>query len=137
MNPSSRRLDVAGREPELPAEDVDRAREAGERARDRHREEVVARDADAAVARRLGVEADGLDAVTERRAVEDDPVDDERADRDEEADVQSLEQRVAPEDVQLRALERRRSRSGPTSACRSGAGRRGRTGRRRPRSRSS
>ena len=45
------------REPELPAEDVDRAREPGEGARDRHREEVVARDADAAVAGGLGVEA--------------------------------------------------------------------------------
>ena len=46
-----RGLDVARPEAELPAEDVDRAGEAGEGARDRHREEVVARDADAAVAR--------------------------------------------------------------------------------------
>ena len=129
-----RRLDVAGREPELPAEDVDRAREAGERAGDRHREEVVARDVDAAVARRLGVEADGLDAVAERRPVEDDPVDDERADRDEEADVEALEQRVAPEDGELRALEDVVRDRDERPACRSGAGRRGRTGTRRPRS---
>ena len=67
-------------EPELPAEDVERAGEAGEHARDRHREEVVARDADAAVAGGLGVEADGAHLVAERRAVEDQPVDDERAD---------------------------------------------------------
>ena len=81
------RRDVARRDVELPAEDVERSGEAGERAGDRHREEVVARDADAAVAGRLGVEADRLDAVAERRPVEDEPVDDERGDRDEEADV--------------------------------------------------
>ena len=44
-------------EPELPAEDVERAGEPREGAGDRHREEVVPRDADAAVARGLGVEA--------------------------------------------------------------------------------
>ena len=49
-------------EPELPAEHVHRAAEAGERARDRHRQEVAAPDADAAVAGRLGVAADGADA---------------------------------------------------------------------------
>ena len=105
MNAELAGLDVARREPELPAEDVDRAREPRERARDRHRQEVVARDADAAVARRLGVEADRLDAVPERRPVEDGPVDDERAERDEEADVEALQQRVAPEDRELRALD--------------------------------
>ena len=99
------RLHVARREPELPAEDVDRPRKAGERARDRHREEVVPGHADAAVARRLGVEADRPDAVAERRPVEDQPVDDERPDRDEEADVEALQQRVAPEHRQLRALD--------------------------------
>ena len=35
---------IVGREPELPAEDVDRAGGPGEGAGDRHREEVVARD---------------------------------------------------------------------------------------------
>ena len=100
-----RRLDVARREPELPAEHVDRAGEAGERAGDRHREEVVPRDVDAAVAGRLGVEADRLDAVAERRPVEDQPVDDEGADRDEEADVEPLEIGVAPEDGKLRAVD--------------------------------
>ena len=109
----------------------------GEGAGDRHREEVVARDADAAVAGRLGVEADRLDAVAERRPAEDQPVDDERADRDEEADVEALEHRVAPEDRQLGALDdvvRDRAR---TPGDRSAAARRARTGRRRSRSRSS
>ena len=100
-----RGLDVAGREPELPAEHVDRPREAGERAGDRHREEVVPRDVDAAVARRLGVEADRLDAVAERRPVEDQPVDDEGSDRDEEPDVEALEVGVAPEDGKLGTVD--------------------------------
>ena len=86
-----RGLDVERPEPVLPAEDVDRAAEAGEHARDRHREEVVARDADPAVARGVRVEADGAHLVPERRPVEDEPVDDERRDRDEEADVQPLQ----------------------------------------------
>ncbi len=85
--------------------DVDRACEPGERTRDRHRHEVVPRDADAAVARRLGVEPDGLDAVAERRPVEDDPVDDQRGERDEQADVEPLQERVAPEDRELGALD--------------------------------
>ena len=100
------------RDAELPAEHVDRAGEAGERARDRHRQEVVLLDVDAAVARRLGVEADRAHLEAERRAVEDDPEDDERADRDEEADVEPLQVRVAPEDRQVRVLRRCRSRSG-------------------------
>ena len=103
--PDHRRLDVTRGQPELPAEDVDRAREAGERARDRHRQEVVARHVDAAVARGLGVEADRLHPVAERRAVEEDPVHDQRAERDEEPDVETLEQCIAPPDVELRALE--------------------------------
>ena len=122
-----RHLDVEHAEPVLPAEDVDRAAEPGERAGDRHRVDVVARDVDAAVARGLGVEADGAHLVAERRAVEDHPEDDERAERDEEADVERLELRVAPEVGSLplgddvvrdRAPRRRR--------C-SAAGRRGRT----------
>ena len=79
--------------------------EAGERAGDRHREEVVARDGDAAVARRLGVEADRAHLEAERRAVDDDPVDDEHRDRDEDADREPLQQLEAPEDRQLRALD--------------------------------
>ena len=55
---------------ELPAEHVDRAGEAGEGARDRHRRDVRARDADARVARRLGIEADGAQLEAERRAIE-------------------------------------------------------------------
>ena len=129
--------DVACREPELPAEDVDRARDPRERARDRHREEVVAGDADPAVPRCLRVEADRLDAVPERRAVQDRPVDDERAERDEEADVEALQQRVAPEDVELGPLDDVVRDREPTTACRSGAARRARTGTARPRSRSS
>ena len=115
-------------DPVLPAEDVDRAREAGEPARDRHREEVVPRHRDPAVVRRLGVEADRAHLVAERRPVEDEPVDDERGERDEEADVQRLERRVTPEDAAASPRRGRRSRPGRTAACRSGAARRARTG---------
>ena len=108
--------DVVRVDPELPADDVERAGEPGEHARDRHREEVVARDRDAAVPGRLGVEADRAHLEAERRPVEHDPVDDERGEGDEEADVEPLQDRVAPEDAQLRLLERRRSRPG-TNAC--------------------
>ena len=85
-------------EPELPAEDVERAGEPGEAPGDRHRQEVVAGDADPAVARRLRVETDSADLVPERRPVQRERVDDERDERHEEADVEPLEQRVAPED---------------------------------------
>ena len=95
---------------------------------DRHREEVVARHGDAAVARRLGVEADGAHLVAERRPVEDDPVDDERRERDEEPDVEALEERVAPEDRQLRPSTTS-FEIGPNAARCSGAARRGRRGR--------
>ena len=109
MKPICDALDDGQVEVELPAEDVDPAGEPGEGAGDRHRQEVVPRDADAAVAGRVGVEADRAHLVAERRPGEDQPVDDERADRDEEADVQPLERRVAPEDVELRALRNGRS----------------------------
>ena len=105
MNPIVETWIVSRVEPELPAEDVDRAGEAGESAGDRHRQEVVARDADAAVPGGLGVEADGAHLVAERRPVEDEPVDDERPDRDEETDVEALKQRVAPEHRKLRRLD--------------------------------
>ena len=94
-----RDLDVERAEPVLPAEHVERAAEPRERAGDRHREEVVPRNVDPPVARRLGVEADRAHLVAERRPVEDDPVDDERCERDEEADVQPLQDRIAPADA--------------------------------------
>src|SRR5919108_406655 len=99
----------------LPPEDVARAGEAREEARDRHREEVVARDVDTAVAGRLGVEPDGADLVADRRPPQDEPVHDEGGERDEEADVQPLEDGAAPEDVELRPrrhLLRHRHRAG-------------------------
>ena len=87
----------------LEAEEVDRAREAGERARDREREEVVLRHRDAAVAGRLRVEADRPHLEAERRPVQEDVVDDEREERDEDARV---ERRQAPPDrPELRGLE--------------------------------
>ena len=84
------------------------------RARDRHREEVVARDADAAVARGLRVEADRAHLVAERRAVEDEPVDDERADRDEEARRAGPAAPGRPRRPAASRPRRRRSRSGRT-----------------------
>ena len=78
--------------------------EAGEQAGDRHREEVVAGDADAAVARRLGVVADRTHLVSERRAIERDRVDDERRQREEDPDMEPLEGGIAPEDRKLRLL---------------------------------
>ena len=97
--------DVVRVQAELPAEDVERPGETGEGAGDRHREHVVPRDRDPAVARGLRVEPDRPHLVAERRPVQRDPVDDERREGDEEADVEALEQRIAPEDVQLRLVE--------------------------------
>ena len=79
---------VAHVDAELEAEEVDRPGEAGEGARDRHGEEVVLRDRDAAVPGGLGVEADGADLEPERRPVQDQGVDDEGEERDEEARVE-------------------------------------------------
>ena len=56
-NPIVDDLDRARCDPELPAEDVHRAADAREGPGDRHREEVAPRDADPAVASRIGVEA--------------------------------------------------------------------------------
>ena len=78
--PDLRDLDVTRPELELPAEDVARPAERREPTGDRHREEVLARDRDAARARGLRVEPDGAHLEAERRAVDDDPVD-ERASR--------------------------------------------------------
>ena len=85
-----RRLDVGHAELELPAEHVDRAREPGERAGDRHRRDVRARDADAGVPRRVGIESDGAELEAERRAIEQERVDDETGEREEETDVEAL-----------------------------------------------
>src|SRR5918994_6148560 len=51
--------ELGAREAELPAEEVEAARQAGEGARDREREEVVLLHGDAAVGGGVGVEADG------------------------------------------------------------------------------
>ncbi len=67
---------VRGGDRVVHAEHLDRAGEAGERPADRHRRDHRALDRDAAVARRLGVEADRAHLVAERRAVEHDVVDD-------------------------------------------------------------
>ena len=72
---------------------------------DRHREDEVARDADAAVTRCLGIEPDGAHLVAERRPVEDEVEGDECSDCDEDADVQRLEMRVTPERRQLRVVD--------------------------------
>ena len=84
---------------------------------DRHREEVVARHRDAAVARRLRVEADGAHLEAERRAVDDDPVHDEHRDRDEDPDREALEQLRGPRRRAASRRRRCRSRSGSTSAA--------------------
>src|SRR4029078_5798777 len=76
-----------------------------ERARDRHRQEVVAPDADSAVAGTLGVEAHRADAVPERRPAEHGSVDDQSGDAEQDPRVEALQQRVAPEDRELRALD--------------------------------
>ena len=109
--------DVARRDVELPAEDVERSGKAGEHAGDRHREHVVARDVDAPVAGRLRVEADRLDAEAERRPVEDDPVDDEGRERDEDPDREALEVRGSPQKTAASRRRRCRSRSGSTASC--------------------
>ena len=135
--PTGRDRDVGDAEAVEAAEHVEPAGEAGERARDRHRADQVLAHADPAVARRLGVEADGAHLVAERRPVEDQPEDDERGDRDEEPDVEPLQLLVAPEDGQLRAVgDVVRDRQRRVRRC-SGAARRSRTGTCRPRSRSS
>ena len=105
MKPIVRALDRCDVEAELPPEDVEGAREPGEEPGDGHREEVVLRDADPAVARSFGVEADRSYLVAERRAVERERVHDQGCDGHEDPDVQALEQRVAPEDRELRGFD--------------------------------
>ena len=137
MKPIVRRRICRRVDTELPAEDVERPGEAGEQPGDRHREEVVAGDADPAVARRLRVVAHRAHLVSERRAIERDRVDDERREREEDPDVQALEERDRPRRrVQLRLLGnvgRRGNRSRAVSAPPSAADRRRRTGTSRPR----
>ena len=99
--------------------------QAGEQPAERHDPDVVAPDADAAVARRLRVEADGARLVAARRAVEQTPKRTARGERDEEADVQALQLGVAPEDVQAGVRRRRRWRPGRRAARRSAAARPG------------
>src|SRR5918996_4083538 len=95
--------ELGAREAELPAEQVEAARQAGEGARDREREEVVLLHGDAAVGGGVGVEADGSYLVPERRSVQEQVVDDQREERDEDAGVQGLE--AAPDLRQPRRLE--------------------------------
>ena len=125
----ARVLDVVGGDRELPAEDVDHAREPGERAADQHHLRVGPAGVDAAVLGGVGVEADGARLVARDRAVQQHPEHDQRGQRDEDPDVQALQLRVAPEHVQPRVPRRPRWRSGPTCPTRrpSAAGRRGRT----------
>ena len=107
--------------------DVDRTREPGECAGDRHREEVVARDRDAAVARGLGVEADGAHLEAERRAVDDHPVDEQHRDRDEDPDRQPLEQLGSPQKTGSFAPSTMSFEIGIETCSSSAAGRPGRT----------
>nr|WP_228431015.1 hypothetical protein [Baekduia soli] len=100
-----RRLDVVRGQVELPAQDVERARQAGQRAAGAHDEHVGPADADAAVARGLGVEAHRPRLVALRRAVEQHPVDDGRGERHEDPDVQPLQLWVAPEDREVGAAD--------------------------------
>src|SRR5918996_1610891 len=95
--------ELGAREAELPAEQVEAARQAGEGARDREREEVVLLHGDAAVGGGVGVEADGANLVPERRSVQEQVIDDQREERDEDARVQGLE--AAPDLRQPRRLE--------------------------------
>src|SRR5439155_25775997 len=67
-----RHLHVGTSEPELPAENVECSGQSREQPGDRHREDEVPRDADPAVPRSLGIEADRAHLVPERRTVEDD-----------------------------------------------------------------
>ena len=106
------------------------------RAGDRHREEVVPGDRDAAVARRLRVEPDRANLEAERRPVDDDPVDDEHRDRDEDPDREPLQQ-LEPQKTGSFAPSAMSFEIGIDAWASSAAGRPARTGTRRPRSRSS
>ena len=111
---------------ELPAEEVDATRR-GRRTRRRSpaRGSSSCATRDAAVARRLGVEADRAHLVPERRPVEEQRVDDERGERDEDAGVERLE--APPDRPELGRVEdvvRPRERR----LCGPGAGRRARRG---------
>ena len=78
--PTFAELDVVGGDVELPAEEVHRRRASPANApQTAMTQDVVARDADAAVARGLGVEADRAHLVAGGRAVEQHPEDERRA----------------------------------------------------------
>ena len=116
--------------------DVERAGEPGERAGDRHREEVVPLHVDPAVARRLGVEADRAHLEAERRAVEDRPEDDERASAMKKPIVEALEHR-SPQKTGRWSVRDDVVRDRVEAAASSAAGPAGRRSTCRPRSRSS
>src|ERR671914_1468178 len=98
-------LDVVGGDAELPAQHVERPGEPREQTAHSHHEHVVLRHAHAAVAGRLGVEADRADLVAGRGAVEQEPESDHGNQRDEYADVEALKDRIAPEDRQAGGLD--------------------------------
>ncbi len=83
------------RDPVLDAEHLARAGQAGEGAADAERQHHRPPHRDAAVAGRLGVEADGPDLVAERRPRDHRPVHGRRRQRDEDADVDALD--LAPD----------------------------------------
>src|SRR6266508_2390721 len=86
---------IAGRASEFEPEDIDRAREPRERARDRQCEEVVLGDRDAAVARGLRIEPHSPHLEAQRRPVEEDVVNDQGEEGDEQA---RMERRQGPPD---------------------------------------
>ena len=85
-----RRLDIEPAKAILVAEHVHDPGEPCKAAGDRHRDDVVPRDADAAVPRRLRVEPDGANLIPQCRPIQGEPEGDECSYRNEEADVQSL-----------------------------------------------
>src|SRR3984885_7555674 len=85
-----RNLDVCREEVELPAEDVERGRDAGERATDQHHADPRAADVDPGITRRLRVEADRARLVAEPRAVNQQREHDRECERDEDPDVEPL-----------------------------------------------
>ena len=86
-----RGLDVVREQVELPAEDVERGRHAGERAADQHDANPGSADVHPGVARCLRVEADRASLVAEPRAVDQQPEHDRERERDEDPDVEPLE----------------------------------------------
>ena len=104
----------------------------GERARDRHGEEVVPPHGDPRVGGGVRVEADRAHLVAERRPVEEHVVDDERGERDEDAGVQGLDAAPDLPDLADSKISPERGIDG-CDPCRGPPARRG-TSRRRSRS---